>query len=182
MHRFQSGAIANGHDTWGTGVGPLLCLASAADGELGAGGTADGGLFVMEPHLLEVTVRWSGHELAVNAVDLTADGERLLSASDDGTARLWDVELMKELAVLEVGAAVADARLAAEGTLAVTGDAGGTLAVWRLETGQALARLGSGEPGPIVALDLDPKERTLVAVGPGAGVSVWELDLGKLAR
>jgi WD40 repeat protein len=47
--------------------------------------------------------RLEGHTGAVTQVAFVADGERLLSVSDDGTARIWDVASARELAVLPVG-------------------------------------------------------------------------------
>ena len=47
-----------------------------------------------------------GHNGPVNAVAAIPGGNRIVSASDDGTARIWDIELGAELGVLKA----ADAR------------------------------------------------------------------------
>ena len=44
-----------------------------------------------------------GHRSQVKAVDIRGDGQRLVSASDDGSVRIWDLETKKELTTLAHG-------------------------------------------------------------------------------
>ena len=83
----------------------------------------------------------------------SADGRRALSASSDGTLRLWDVRLGREIRVLRGhGGEVLSVALAADGKTALSGGADGTARVWNVETGQAQRVLQAGAPVRKVAL------------------------------
>ena len=44
----------------------------------------------------------SGHEKSVNALNLTSDGTRLITASSDKTIRVWEMETRSERRQLDV--------------------------------------------------------------------------------
>lgn len=58
---------------------------------LGSSGGAGGGSAGALPSAME------GHTKAVNSLAVSADGERLVSASDDGSVRVWDVRSRQQL-------------------------------------------------------------------------------------
>lgn len=55
---------------------------------------------------LRVRFRLPGHAAAVNEIDLSPDGLRLATASNDGTARVWDAATGAQLLVLDLGSSV----------------------------------------------------------------------------
>ncbi|MDT9221141.1 MAG: WD40 repeat domain-containing protein, partial [Limnospira sp. PMC 1240.20] len=84
----------------------------------------------------------TGHSSWVNAVAIAPDGKRAVSASDDNTLKLWDLETGTELATLtghsdDVNAVV----IAPDGKRAVSASDDKTLKLWDLETGTELATL-----------------------------------------
>ena len=79
---------------------------------------------LLEKHVL------SGHSDIVTSVDWSPDGKRLVSASDDGTARIWDVA-GNPLAVLDGHqGAVTRALWSPDGKLIAASGADGTTQIW----------------------------------------------------
>ena len=76
-----------------------------------------------------------GHTNAVTSVAVTPDGTRIVTGSDDDTARVWDATTGKEL--LQLKGHTGNVR-----SLTVTPDGA------RIVTGSATARRGSGTPRP----------------------------------
>ena len=70
---------------------------------------------------------------------LSHDGQRLLSGSLDGTARLWDLASGRELAELTGhNGPVYAVAFGADGTL-ITGGIDRTIRIWRADGGEQLA-------------------------------------------
>jgi WD40 repeat protein len=75
-------------------------------------------------------------------VTALADGRRALSASEDRTLRLWDLETGAELRRFEGHERVVTCvTVLADGWRALSGSKDKTLRLWDLETGAELARL-----------------------------------------
>ena len=73
---------------------------------------------------------------------MTADGKRAVSASQDNTLKVWDLETGRALRTLEGhSAAVTGVAVTADGKRAVSASGDKTLKVWDLETGRALRTL-----------------------------------------
>ena len=81
-----------------------------------------------------------GHAGRVNAVALTPDGQRVVSASDDGTLKVWDLESGREMRTLQGHADWVNAvALTPDGHRAVSASIDNTLKVWDLESGSLIA-------------------------------------------
>ncbi len=79
---------------------------------------------LLEKHVL------TGHTDIVTSVDWSPDAKRLVSASDDGTARIWDVK-GTQLAVLDGNqGAVTRALWSPDGKLIAATGANGTITIW----------------------------------------------------
>jgi WD40 repeat protein len=77
------------------GMGNLHALALSPDESTLAAGAATGGIILKS--LVDDSIQiLSGHTWAVFALQFTPDGRRLVSASADGSVRIWDVMRMSE--------------------------------------------------------------------------------------
>jgi WD40 repeat protein len=90
--------------------------------------------------LAKLRLELEGHTDSVTAAEVTPDGRRALSASEDRTLRIWDLENGQTLRTLEghtrrvnfVGVTV-------DGRRAVSASADQTLRLWDLENGKEIA-------------------------------------------
>ena len=83
-----------------------------------------------------------GHKREVIDAEFSPDGTRVVTASLDGTARLWDSRTGKEVTIpLVHGDAVAAATFSPDGARVVTASADQTARIWDSRTGTELAVL-----------------------------------------
>ena len=84
----------------------------------------------------------TGHSELVFAVAVTGDGRRAVSASNDFTLKVWDLESGETLRTLEGHSGTVFAvALTRDGRRAVSASDDHTLKVWDLESGEALRTL-----------------------------------------
>ena len=116
-----------------------------------------------------------GHTSSVTAVALTADGHAV-SASDDKTLKVWDLESGKLLRTLEVDVHDVNAvALTADGR-AVSASGDHTLKVWDLESGH-LVRTLEGHTESVCAVALTANGRAASA-SHDKTVKVWDIESG----
>jgi WD40 repeat protein/uncharacterized caspase-like protein len=150
-------------------LGPLACVWDAMTGRLLH--TAKGHI---EPH-------------RITSVELSPDGRRLLTASQDGTARVWD---LTQGDGSPPAVAVFQAKIAEDGEPVplnvarfdpagpqwiATGGIDGQVLLWELGKDQPLARVGR-LPRAVAALVFTPKGRWLAAAGDDKELRLWALN------
>lgn len=137
-------------------------------------------------------VEVGAHTAAVNRVRLSADGSRIITASDDQTVRMWDRETGRLLRTVRGPSGPADegavyALAVNERYLALGGRIGwewgdGRTAV-RLLQADGARGLGAlqGLPAPIAALAFSPDGGALAIAlaGPDQGVRLFDLGTGR---
>lgn len=88
----------------------------------------------------------TGHTGSVRSIVSDASAKRIISAGDDGTARLWDATEGKQLRSIEYGETFSHVAVSPDGnTLAACGD-DGTIRFWNLEDGKQVAEAQTGLP------------------------------------
>jgi hypothetical protein len=131
---------------------------------------------VIEESLYREVSCFRGHRRSVCGVAFSPDGRRAVSGSDDGTARLWDVETGKELARLSgTGPHVLSVNISADGRRGLVGGEDGPARLWDLTTGQELLRSGFGGGRGMVFL---PDGRRALSVGKDGTVCLWDTRTG----
>jgi WD40 repeat protein/tetratricopeptide (TPR) repeat protein len=109
------------------------------------------------------------------------DGNLIVTASNDGTARVWDVSSRKELAVLKIHEGpVTTARFSFDGKMLVTAGADGTIVVWDTakwqQTGATMML-----PGAIYSALIGPNDEYVAATSEqSAGIRGFEISSGRL--
>ena len=76
----------------------------APTGDRIAVGSRKGTIYVWNFEQPENPIQLTGHTDHTWALAFSPDGKRLVSGADDQTARIWDVELGEEIAILPIGA------------------------------------------------------------------------------
>lgn len=118
---------------------------------------------------------FKGHRGPVTHILLTPSGTDAISASTDGTARVWDLEIGDCILVLDGHTGpITDVGITDDGSLLITASEDGTARAYEMEQGQCL-RVLAGHSGPVNALVVDPQGRFIATTGPDETVRVWDL-------
>jgi WD40 repeat protein/serine/threonine protein kinase len=121
----------------------------------------------------------TGHEDSVHTVAYSPDGRRVVTASADATARIWDSVTGRQLTVLTGHTkAVRSAFFSSDGEKVVTAGYDGTARIWNAATGQQLMLL-TGHNGRIHFAVFSPDGHTIVAASGDGTAQVWDVDQGR---
>src|SRR5262249_35848530 len=126
--------------------------------------------------------RWR-HWGDVQAVVVTPDGSRVVSAGDDGVVRVWEAGSGREVAFLPRKAyPLGSLLLPPDGHTLFIGDHGGIVRIWDLAKGKLIGAL-EAHVHPAHCLALSPDGRTLASGGGGGNageVKLWDWAARKL--
>lgn len=179
----QSGRLTG----WDVETGQLLyssdrhsfsALAMARDGIFGAMGHRTGRIAVWNHH--EDTTRWSiqGHPLRVDAIAITPDAARLVTAAADKTVKVWDMKTGVFLNELQgVEDSIYAMAFDPEGTLLVTGSRDHTVRIWDFEEGSTLQEL-EGHTDVIYSVAIEPESGRIFTGSSDNTVRIWDLATG----
>jgi TPR repeat protein len=116
----------------------------------------------------------SGHGGTVFSAAFSPDGTRIVTASDDRTARIWDPRTGAPLAVLSGhGGAVKFAAYSPDGTRIVTASSDKTARIWDARTGTPLAVV-SGHSDGVNSAAYSPDGTRLVTASDDKTAQVWD--------
>jgi eukaryotic-like serine/threonine-protein kinase len=120
-----------------------------------------------------------GHEAKVVTAAFSPSGERIVTTSDDKSARVWDIRSGQELAVLRGhGDAVVWARFNPSGDRIVTASLDKTARLWDAATGKELAVL-NGHEGKLRFAAFSPSGQHIVTASDDKTARLWETATGK---
>ncbi len=176
-----------------TAPGSIFSVAWSEDGKRFAVGLESGSVLVGEfdGKTVRPVEAFRGHEGAVDAVALTADGTTAYSAGADRTVRTWDVGLKGSKAIRTDSAPGRAVAISGDGKLLATGDANGVVKIRDPETGVVAAETQVCDPkrGEVRAVafgkesevvfagcarwDIAVLNGAVVAVDPTTGKQLW---------
>ncbi len=121
-----------------------------------------------------------GHGGPVSSARFSADGKRVLTASDDKTARLWEAESGKLLASYEGhGGPVYSAQFSPDGKRVLTASDDKTARLWEAESGKLLASY-EGHGGPVYSAQFSADGKRVLTASYDKTARLWEAESGKL--
>jgi len=113
----------------------------------------------------------------VKSAHFSPDGNRIVTASQDKTARIWDVKTGQALHVLQHVAPVNVAKFSPDGRLIVTAADDGSVYIWNAETLEK-KHLG-GHRGRVNSVNFNPGARFIVTASDDMTARIWDLETGK---
>ncbi|KAF8546584.1 hypothetical protein OG21DRAFT_1491063 [Imleria badia] len=119
------------------GASAVQCLAASKDGRWIAAGTYQGEMFVWDAETHEQVFWHRDNSQDINGVDFSPDSTRLVFASDDWSATVWDIATCKQVQTLHHEHWVRAAKYSPQGKRIATAT-GNSVRVWDSNDGHLL--------------------------------------------
>jgi WD40 repeat protein len=122
-----------------------------------------------------------GHEAAVSVVRISPDGATVVTAASDKTVRVWDLQTMRQRALLGPHRKqVLALDLDASRDRVWSGGHDGRLSAWSLATEQLLTAIDLG--GSVRSVAVRPVDGVVAAATVGSGIAILSADGAEVAR
>lgn len=131
---------------------------------------------------LEPAFVLSGHDGAVRTLIFDAASNQLLSAGEDGTVRIWDLETQAETQVIEAHQNwIRDMELSPLGSTLATASDDGTVKLWNPADGTEIATMQHPAPANYVLSLAYSPDGGLIATGTDTGgIFLWDAETGAM--
>ena len=122
-----------------------------------------------------------GHEGAVSKAAFSPDGKRIVTASEDKTARLWDAETGKPIGEPLKGhqGLVSSAAFSPDGKRIVTASHDETARLWDAETGKPIGEPLKGHEFPLSNAAFSPDGKRIITASYDNAARLWDAYTGK---
>ena len=170
--------------------GKLHALAISPDGRwLAAGGRTDalcpgrcGDIRLYDFASGELKALFKGHSGAVFRLAFSPDGKKLISASSDQTAIVWDVETQELLRRLEGHTGqVWGAAFTPDGLRAVTASLDKTLRLWNVADGALIAEM-TGHGDKVQGVTVSPTDGSIASGDVSGEIRLWDGGTGAFIK
>ncbi|MEJ0057095.1 MAG: hypothetical protein WDN75_16430 [Bacteroidota bacterium] len=119
-----------------------------------------------------------GHQELITSLRLSPDQNTLLSSSDDGTVRLWDIGTGLLVRKFKTPGAAHIAIYSADGRFVYSGGSDRIIRVWDVATSK-VTRTFEGHKGEVTSLLLSPDGKMLISLSLDGATKFWDLNSGK---
>jgi WD40 repeat protein len=154
-------------------------LAMSADGRFLAVGGDTGARVWKWPSREEIAPNDAAHRGSVGRVATTINGE-VVTASDDGTIRVWDPATQRQRLKLQHSYWVRDIAVSPDGSRLASSALDDTVRLWDLVSGQQIYRLpGHGRMGGTRAVAFAPDGQSFGSFGDDCYLRIWDVRTGK---
>ena len=115
-----------------------------------------------------------GHDGSLNSAAFSPDGSRIVTASSDSIARIWDATTVKQIAVLYGhDRAVRSAAFSRDGSRIVTASWDSTARIWDTATAKEIAVL-RGHEGPVYSAAFSSDGARIVTASSDSTARIWD--------
>ena len=132
---------------------------------------------------------YGSSKCAVGSAAFSPDGSRIVTASNDRTARVWNVANGTAIAIFEghcptgsfdtnLGCGLSGAAFNSDGSRIVTASSDKTARVWDVATGKVIAEF-EGHTGPVLSAAFSPDGSRIVTASFDATARLWDAATGK---
>jgi WD40 repeat protein len=120
-----------------------------------------------------------GHTFWLQSAVFSPDGKRVVTASFDNTARIWDADSGKEIVLLKGHTdLVESAVFSPDGKRVVTASHDGTVRIWDADSGKEIVLL-KGWANPVQSASFSPDGKRVVTASRDNTARIWDADSGK---
>ncbi|MEG3918531.1 AAA family ATPase [Microcoleus sp. T3_A4] len=116
----------------------------------------------------------SGHQSLIHDLIIMLDGERVISAANDRTIKVWNLKNGEELFTLADSACIESIALLPDGKYLVSASGNNSIKVWDLENRKELSTLGVHHE--VRAIAVTPDGRRVISGASDGSLKVWNLD------
>ncbi|MGB3401084.1 MAG: trypsin-like peptidase domain-containing protein [Microcoleaceae cyanobacterium] len=166
--------------------GEIMALQVISDYVLSGNSNGSIGLWSLETGGLRRA--FSAHSGGVNALDISKEGNILVTGGEDGTVKLWNFASgldSGEFSLLHTlkghDNAVLSVAITPDGQTVISGSWDSTVKIWDVKTGELLQTL-SGHSQMVSALAISPDGRILASGSKDSTVKLWNLETGELIQ
>ncbi len=122
----------------------------------------------------------TGHSGSVWSVTVTPDGEQVISGSQDGTIKIWNLNSGNLICTISAhDDSVHTIATTADGLYVISGSHDTTIKIWNLKTGQ-LVRTLRGHFGSVNTVILTPDGSKIISASSDSSLKIWNIKTGEV--